>query len=552
MNAIENIVRFLVVQSLLAAALAAVVWGVLSLTRLRSARWRYTLWLLVLIRSLVPGMPLITVPHPSEALTGLGITTAQALGPIGTAGEAVSSPQLQTAARRPFHASRVRLALGNWDSGLFVVWLGGVLGVGGGILFRAWGVMRFLKRHRGEPDLCMECEFLEMLQVLGLKRRPPLRMLQGVRQPFVWGGLGGTIYLPKDFARQGSRRQRQLVIAHELAHVLRGDVWANLMQVFVQVLFWFHPVVWWINRAIRVEREKCCDELAIAALSASPREYSTAILDRLAEHWELGRPNSSLAISGGAKDLEQRLHSILAPGKRFRFHCPLWWKASVAGIGMVMLLPGMRDAAPSSVASDNLSSRGAFHILSLSGLGLKPLSTSWTSGTLDNSLSALKPGARVFEGVPFRIAGVLALRSTQKDAVAFPAGTGPLPVGRRCDRVYLLGGAVGRAREGERVATLTFSYEDGTYEGVSLRYGVQVRNWWFWDFEAVRDPLSRTFWTGSNPAVSEAGGALRLYEVILKNPNPGRTVTDIELTSDVSKAAPMLLAITLHEKKKRL
>ena len=52
------------------------------------------------------------------------------------------------------------------------------------------------------------------------------------------------------------------MIAHELAHVRRRDLWVNLFQRLTETLLFYHPAVWWLSRRIRVERELCCDDLA--------------------------------------------------------------------------------------------------------------------------------------------------------------------------------------------------------------------------------------------------------------------------------------------------
>ena len=76
-------------------------------------------------------------------------------------------------------------------------------------------------------------------------------------------------------------------------------------------------VVWWANRKIRQEREKCCDEMAIARLSTLPRDYSRAILEILATKYESSRPVPSLAVAGPVKNIEKRIKTMLRPGKKF-------------------------------------------------------------------------------------------------------------------------------------------------------------------------------------------------------------------------------------------
>jgi len=61
-----------------------------------------------------------------------------------------------------------------------------------------------------------------------------------------------------------SELQLQVVIAHELAHIKRLDSFVNAFQVVVETLLFYHPAVWWLNKRIRLERENCCDDTAIA------------------------------------------------------------------------------------------------------------------------------------------------------------------------------------------------------------------------------------------------------------------------------------------------
>ena len=56
----------------------------------------------------------------------------------------------------------------------------------------------------------------------------------------------------------------EMILAHELAHVRRWDYVVNWLQVFIETLLFFHPVVWWLGRDMRRLREECCDDLAIS------------------------------------------------------------------------------------------------------------------------------------------------------------------------------------------------------------------------------------------------------------------------------------------------
>jgi cytohesin len=102
-----------------------------------------------------------------------------------------------------------------------------------------------------------------------------------------------------------------------LGHILRFDAAVNILQILAQAVFWFHPFVWWANRKIRAEREKCCDEMAIARLGAKAKDYSDAIVNILISEHESTRPVPSLAVAGPVKNIEERIKTMLKPGKKF-------------------------------------------------------------------------------------------------------------------------------------------------------------------------------------------------------------------------------------------
>jgi TonB family protein len=99
--------------------------------------------------------------------------------------------------------------------------------------------------------------------------------------------------------------QLEALILHELAHVRRLDAFANLIQTVVETLLFYHPAIWWLSRRIRIEREHCCDDLAVAAVE-DPALYVRA-LRTLDLH--RGAAQGVLAANGG--DLKARAARIL-------------------------------------------------------------------------------------------------------------------------------------------------------------------------------------------------------------------------------------------------
>jgi len=345
---LTQITNYLLTQSWQIALLVAVVAMVNLVLRNRSAHVRYLLWLIVLAKCLVPPLltvPLAVLPQDKPVLAPiLERTVASEVEPVSLPSTPVHpSPPGGTVAPRP-----VRLNPRQW---LGLAWS---IGVAAFVLIAVSKALRtqlWLKRKRKPLPADLHIGIADLFSGLGLKKFPKVWLVEGIGQPFVWGVLRGGIYLPANFVKVNSIEHRRGVLGHELSHVLRFDAAVNLFQVIAQAVFWFHPFVWWANRKLRAEREKCCDEMAIARLDAQVRDYSKAIVDTLVTEYESTRPVPSLAIAGPVKNIEERIKTMLRPGKKF------YKRPSLPAVAVVVLtallavpttivLTARADAAP--------------------------------------------------------------------------------------------------------------------------------------------------------------------------------------------------------------
>ena len=219
-----------------------------------------------------------------------------------------------------------------------VGWLAGALALLAFNLVNALRTQVWLQRQRRTLPVESRREIRSFFSAHGLKRIPSIWLLDGISQPFVWGLVRGSVYLPLNFADLKDRNRWASLLGHEISHVIRFDATVNSLQVVAQIVFWFHPFVWWANRKIRVEREKCCDEMTIARLHAPPEDYSEAIVETLAVRHEQVRPVPSLAVAGQIKNIEERIETMLKPGKKFH-RCPSLIAATVALLFAVCAVP---------------------------------------------------------------------------------------------------------------------------------------------------------------------------------------------------------------------
>jgi beta-lactamase regulating signal transducer with metallopeptidase domain len=122
--------------------------------------------------------------------------------------------------------------------------------------------------------------------------------------PATIGWLRPVVLLPVGTLMGLTPGQLEAVLAHELAHIRRRDYLVNLLQCWIEALLFYHPVVWWVSRQIRVEREHCCDDLVLAA-GAERLEYARALV-RLEEQ-RAGNVLTLAATDGALSKRVQRL-----------------------------------------------------------------------------------------------------------------------------------------------------------------------------------------------------------------------------------------------------
>ncbi len=102
---------------------------------------------------------------------------------------------------------------------------------------------------------------------------------QGVQGPAVVGALRPRIVLPTDFEARHAPEEVALVVAHERAHLARGDTRANLVAVAMRCLQWFNPLLHLAERRFRLDQELACDAAVLARHPHARRRYADAMLN---------------------------------------------------------------------------------------------------------------------------------------------------------------------------------------------------------------------------------------------------------------------------------
>ena len=234
------------------------------------------------------------------------------------------------------------------------------LWVAGVVVFsiRLFGGWRFAARLRSasNPPIARWQQTLESLATaLGVTRRVRLLISPLVEVPVVVGWLRPAILVPVEFFTGFPAEHIRALLAHELAHVLRHDYLANLLQGLAETILFYHPAVWWISKQIRVEREKCCDDLAVAA-TGDVAAYVRALAELEAR--QANRLRVVMAANGGS--LLERVRRLIEPAQASPENLPgpaaawsmtLLWLAGI-GAAAVHAAPGPLPVKP-FIASPN-------------------------------------------------------------------------------------------------------------------------------------------------------------------------------------------------------
>lgn len=150
------------------------------------------------------------------------------------------------------------------------------------------------------------------LQTQGSGRAVVLCTSKMVKVPTAIGLMKPAVVLPEWVMGELSADELNQVLLHELAHLRRWDDWTNLAQQLVKAIFFFHPLVWWIEKNAALEREMACDD-AVLAETGSPHRYAEC-LTHLAEKSFVQRSVAlAQAALGKLRQTTLRVSRILDP-----------------------------------------------------------------------------------------------------------------------------------------------------------------------------------------------------------------------------------------------
>ncbi|QHT68462.1 M48 family metalloprotease [Rhodocytophaga rosea] len=301
-------------HSLWQGLIAAVLLGILLLLLHRqSATIRYFVSTLTLFTFL-----LVTVATFVKEYSILTKTTASEATPMNYAigfpvALTTSQPASQAETLSPGFYSTFSVYFTQHLPSIVLLWALGIMV----LLLRFMGGLAYSQRLKHYkiidlPEYWQNCvkNLSERAQI-----RQTVRLVESalVKVPVVIGYFKPVILLPVGTILGLPSEQIEAILAHELAHISRKDYLVNIGQCLVEILFFFHPAVWWMSSRIREEREHCCDDMALA-LCGDSLTFAKALANLQGVH--TGTASLALGFAGKGQSLLHRIQRLIGQPRR--------------------------------------------------------------------------------------------------------------------------------------------------------------------------------------------------------------------------------------------
>ena len=250
---------------------------------------RFGLWLLLLLRLTLPftvtsGVHLIVLPVSQPTAATATVQTEASARPVRpatataaterptAAEETVKAPAEETQTQR---ASAVRLTISQW---LVILW---AVGAAAFLVRRAWmrGLLAVRIRSCGRaPDPETLEEFRQHCHEMRIRRPVKIMEMEDIVSPALTIGIWPMVLLPSSLMGEDRAQARRFALLHELTHLSRGDDLILLWYGLLRCLWWFHPVVYLMEKPFRMDMETACDARAVRGMGRQEKLAYAALL----------------------------------------------------------------------------------------------------------------------------------------------------------------------------------------------------------------------------------------------------------------------------------
>ena len=330
-------------------------------------RWRYSLWMLVVFRLMLPVSPSspLSIFNLSRRPSRITESPARVVRPAYQS-ETEASPRPDFPVRtiseardggKPSFGGPARRDERNqsspastpypstpWVRLVLLLWFAGALFFATHV---AWSAVLFNRsmRHLSPVTIPAVLELLETCRrAMGVRGSLQVLASPKISSPALWGFVRPRLILPESLLQRFSQEELRFVFLHELAHVKRGDIAISWLLAVLQGLHWFNPAIWFGFARMRAEREMACDALALSHADEAERKHYGQTIIKLLEVFS--HASGVPGLVGILEDRHQMKQRILMIAK---FKKGPRWSAFalclLTALGMVTLTDARTDSA---------------------------------------------------------------------------------------------------------------------------------------------------------------------------------------------------------------
>ncbi|MBN2012464.1 peptidoglycan DD-metalloendopeptidase family protein [candidate division KSB1 bacterium] len=304
---ISGIVTFLIRESLYVTLLFGVIYSVTLLLRNKHPRIILALWSLLFIRLILP--PSLSLPFSGRQLCDNLPFVAHSIDWVHNLVKKYSSPHQKTSQLTGYsleedssnlHHVKVTsvspLQLPIWRTLLFLSWIMGFCSFFYFYIHRKRQFNHVIRQGQEikNPDIIKIMR--RWRSILNIRRNVEILSSDSLLSPFTIGFLKPVVVIPTCVLGNSNLKILETVIAHELVHIKRyDDVTLRIISI-IQLIYFFHPLVWFARRKWLLNREFVCDNIVLSHGQINPLDYGRGLMSIL--NLNLSGQMEMCAVSG--------------------------------------------------------------------------------------------------------------------------------------------------------------------------------------------------------------------------------------------------------------
>ncbi|PEQ92532.1 M56 family metallopeptidase [Bacillus cereus] len=318
---LPHLFDWLIETSLMASILVGFILCIKVLFRNKlTPRWQYMLWIVLMIRLLLPWSPdssysiyslfsyrssvseVIPKNMPAtENIVNIESDRKVELESNSKMVTKTSEPEVKVSSEKQTTFSLYKIAL--------YVWLAGVIVLAVITFLTNRRLYSYIKKQRDITDEQVATVFNRCKQSMKMKKAVSLRLAGKIASPTVFSFFRPKVLLSKKHMKVLNEQQLQYVFYHELAHIKRNDVAVNWIMYSLILLNWFNPILRYAYFCMREDQELACDAYALTFIDKEEQIAYGHTIITLLEHYSYQVP--SLAnLSRNKRTLKRRIVMI--------------------------------------------------------------------------------------------------------------------------------------------------------------------------------------------------------------------------------------------------